>query len=111
VRVSGWSKDSYIEAISLAHRLERLGAKTVIYTDIARDGVLGGVNVEATRAMIEGTNLNVIASGGVAGLADLQGLHDLYEPRLDGVIVGKALYEGMIDMKDAMLLDSHSGLQ
>ncbi|HEX4997594.1 MAG TPA: 1-(5-phosphoribosyl)-5-[(5-phosphoribosylamino)methylideneamino]imidazole-4-carboxamide isomerase [Terriglobia bacterium] len=103
VKVAGWAEETYIDAISLAHRMEEdFGAERVIYTDISRDGALTGHNIEATRAMIRGTGLQVIASGGVATIDDLRALAALREPRLDGVIVGKALYEGHIAIEDAL---------
>jgi phosphoribosylformimino-5-aminoimidazole carboxamide ribotide isomerase len=105
VKVAGWAEETFIDAISLARRLEvDFGAKMVIYTDISRDGALTGHNVEATRAMIQGTGLHVIASGGVATLNDLHALAELREPRLDGVIVGKALYEGHIVIEEALAI-------
>jgi phosphoribosylformimino-5-aminoimidazole carboxamide ribotide isomerase len=105
VKVAGWAEETYIDAISLAQRLaEDFGARMVIYTDIARDGALTGHNIEATRAMIQGTNLEVIASGGVATIDDLYALSNLYEPRLNGVIVGKALYEGRIAIEEALAI-------
>src|SRR5207253_2800178 len=94
VQVSGWTEDSHIAAIDLAQKLQDLGARLVIYTDIARDGVLEGPNVEATREMLENTELAVIASGGVSSIKDVRNLAELDHWRLDGVIIGKALYEG-----------------
>ena|SRR5438093_6147206 len=102
VRVSGWTEDSRIRAITLAKRLEELGARLVIYTDISRDGVLAGPNVEATKEMLESTGLAVIASGGVSSIADLRHLAELDHPRLDGAIIGKALYEGLIGIEEAL---------
>ncbi len=102
VYVSGWTKDSNIGAIELAKRLQDLGAHLVIYTDIARDGVLEGPNVEATREMLESTELSVIASGGVSSITDVRNLSELDHWRLDGVIIGKALYEGLIQLEEAL---------
>jgi len=102
VQVSGWTEDSHIGAIELARKLQDLGARLVIYTDISRDGVLKGVNVEATREMIENTDLSVIASGGVSSVSDLRRLMEIEDPRLDGAIIGKALYEGRIQMEEAL---------
>jgi phosphoribosylformimino-5-aminoimidazole carboxamide ribotide isomerase len=102
VLVSGWTEDSHIRAISLAKRLQDLGARLVIYTDISRDGVLGGPNVEATREMLESTELSVIASGGVSSIADVRHLAELDHWRLDGVVIGKALYEGRIEIEEAL---------
>jgi phosphoribosylformimino-5-aminoimidazole carboxamide ribotide isomerase len=102
VQVSGWTEDSHIGAIDLARKLQDFGARLVIYTDISRDGVLEGVNVEATREMIENTDLSVIASGGVSSVSDLRRLMEIEDPRLDGAIIGKALYEGRIQMEEAL---------
>jgi phosphoribosylformimino-5-aminoimidazole carboxamide ribotide isomerase len=102
VRVSGWTEASNIGAIQLACELQDLGARRVIYTDISRDGVLIGPNVEAMREMIDKTELSVIASGGVSSLSDLQRLAEIDHPRLDGVIIGKALYEGRIQVEEAL---------
>jgi phosphoribosylformimino-5-aminoimidazole carboxamide ribotide isomerase len=102
VQVSGWTEDSNIGAIDLAKRLQDVGAHLVIYTDIARDGVLTGPNVVATKQMLDYTELSVIASGGVSSLADVQHLSELDHWRFDGVIIGKALYEGLIQLEEAL---------
>jgi phosphoribosylformimino-5-aminoimidazole carboxamide ribotide isomerase len=102
VKVSGWTEESNMGAIDLAKKLEDLGAHLVIYTDIARDGILTGPNVAATKQMLDNTELSVIASGGVSSLADVQHLSELDNPRLDGVIIGKALYEGLIQLEEAL---------
>jgi phosphoribosylformimino-5-aminoimidazole carboxamide ribotide isomerase len=101
VQVAGWTEDSNIAALDLARRLENLGARLVIYTDIARDGVLEGPNIEATRQMIENTELFVIASGGVSSVADVRHLAELNHSRLEGIIIGKALYEGRVEIEEA----------
>ena len=102
VQVSGWTEDSHIRAIGLARKLQYLGARLVIYTDISRDGVLEGPNVDAVKEMLESTDLSVIASGGVSSIADVRHLAELDHWRLDGVIIGKALYEGRIEMEEAL---------
>ena len=101
-RVSGWTEDSRIGAIDLAQRLERLGARLVIYTDIARDGALTGPNIEALTQMLAQTGLDVIASGGVSKIDDVRALAAIGHPRLDGVIIGKALYEGVVRLEEAL---------
>ena len=105
-KVSGWTEDSKIGAIDLAQKLEGLGARLVIYTDISRDGVLQGPNIPAMRQMIQGTGLSVIASGGVSKMDDVRNLAALKESRLDGVIIGKALYEGLIGIEEALAIAS-----
>ena len=102
VQVAGWTQDSHIGAIELARRLEGLGARLVIYTDIARDGVLEGPNIEATKEMLESTGLSVIASGGISSIADVRHLSELDHWHFDGVIIGKALYEGRIQIEEAL---------
>lgn len=108
-KVSGWTEDSRIGAIELARRLERQGARLVIYTDISRDGVLTGPNISALRQMLDGTGLRVIASGGVSKAADVRSLSEMKHPRLDGVIIGKALYEGLIRLEEALQAGSYVG--
>jgi phosphoribosylformimino-5-aminoimidazole carboxamide ribotide isomerase len=102
VQVSGWTEDSQIGAIDLARSLQDVGVRLVIYTDISRDGVLEGPNVEATRQMLASTHLSVIASGGVSSLKDVHRLAEINHPRLEGVIIGKALYEGRIRIEEAL---------
>jgi phosphoribosylformimino-5-aminoimidazole carboxamide ribotide isomerase len=102
VQISGWVEDSQIGAIQLAQRLQDLGAQLVIYTDISKDGVLEGPNIAATREMLENTELFVIASGGVSSVSDLRRLAEIQHPRLDGAIIGKALYEGRIQIEEAL---------
>jgi phosphoribosylformimino-5-aminoimidazole carboxamide ribotide isomerase len=101
-KVSGWTEDSKVGAIELARRLEDQGARLVIYTDISRDGVLVGPNIPSLIQMIEGTGLDVIASGGVSKFDDVRALSEVNHPRLDGVIIGKALYEGLVDLKECL---------
>jgi phosphoribosylformimino-5-aminoimidazole carboxamide ribotide isomerase len=103
VQVSGWTEDSQIGAIDLARRLQDAGVRLVIYTDISRDGVLEGPDVEATRQMLENTQLSVIASGGVSSLKDVHRLAEINHPKLEGVIIGKALYEGRIRIEEALV--------
>src|SRR5262249_32946700 len=102
VQVAGWTENSHIRAITLAKGLEELGARVVVYTDISRDGALAGPNIDATKEMLESTDLSVIASGGVSSIADLRHLAELDHSRLEGVIIGKALYEGLIGIEEAL---------
>jgi phosphoribosylformimino-5-aminoimidazole carboxamide ribotide isomerase len=101
-RVSGWTETSQIGAIDLARKLEQEGARIVIYTDISRDGVLVGPNTESIKQMIDGTGLDVIASGGVSKLEDVRTLAAIRHSRLDGVIIGKALYEQLLTLEEAL---------
>jgi phosphoribosylformimino-5-aminoimidazole carboxamide ribotide isomerase len=100
VAVEGWEKSSSLDAWQFAKRLSDDGIELAIYTDIARDGMLSGVNLPALQILLEQTNLRVIASGGVCNLRDLELLQALNHTRLDGVIIGRALYEGTIQLAD-----------
>ncbi|WP_232474982.1 1-(5-phosphoribosyl)-5-[(5-phosphoribosylamino)methylideneamino]imidazole-4-carboxamide isomerase [Neoroseomonas rubea] len=101
VATEGWAETSDITATDLARRFEDSGAAAVIYTDIARDGMLGGVNVEATAALACAVALPVIASGGVAGIEDLVALRAA-QAGIEGAIIGRALYDGRIEPKAAL---------
>lgn len=104
VAVRGWQELSETSAVELARAMYTQGVRRVVYTDIARDGMLTGVNVEATRQLAEKTGMLVIASGGVASLADIRAVQAL-EPRgVEGVIVGQALYRETISLPDAIAL-------
>ena len=102
VRLGGWTETAQVTALELATRMEDAGVGLIIYTDIARDGELVGVNVDGNRRMLDATGLGVIASGGVSSAEDVLRLQELNQPRLEGVIIGKALYEGSIRL-DEML--------
>jgi phosphoribosylformimino-5-aminoimidazole carboxamide ribotide isomerase len=108
-KVAGWTEDSKMGAIDLAQRLEDQGARLVIYTDISRDGVLVGPNLPALKQMIDGTGLHVIASGGVSKIDDVRALSEIKHSRLDGVIIGKALYEGLVDLGEALRIGESCG--
>jgi phosphoribosylformimino-5-aminoimidazole carboxamide ribotide isomerase len=97
----GWTETTALTALEVARRCEQEGAAAIIYTDIARDGMLAGVNIEATLELARGVNTNVIASGGIGGPDDLRALRDAANGLLDGVIVGRALYDGRIDLSAA----------
>ncbi len=109
VAVDGWARQSEVLAVDLARRFEDAGAAAVIYTDIDRDGVLGGVNVEATVALANAISTPVIASGGVGGIEDIRRLLDVAEAGIEGVIVGRALYDGRIDPAAALALVGSAG--
>jgi phosphoribosylformimino-5-aminoimidazole carboxamide ribotide isomerase len=101
VATEGWAETSDVSATDLARRFENAGAAAVIYTDIARDGMLSGVNVAATAALARAVRLPVIASGGVAGVEDITALRDA-AAGIEGVILGRALYDGRIEPKLAL---------
>jgi phosphoribosylformimino-5-aminoimidazole carboxamide ribotide isomerase len=104
VAVEGWAEVSEIDALDLARRFEDAGAAAIVYTDIDRDGALQGANVEATRALAEALQTPVIASGGVATLDDLAAFLAIEESGIEGVISGRALYDGRIDPAAALAL-------
>jgi phosphoribosylformimino-5-aminoimidazole carboxamide ribotide isomerase len=97
VRVRGWKENSGIPVQDLAHQMKSLGLRTVIFTDVSRDGLGSGLNILSTRALADASGLDVIASGGVHTLADVLAARDAH---LAGVIVGRALYEGTISATD-----------
>lgn len=100
--VSGWTEGSSVSALELAKRVEAQGCKRLILTDIATDGAFTGPNLAFLREVAGGVSIPVIASGGVSCLADVQTLAAMKEPSVEGVIVGKALYEGRIDLGEAL---------
>lgn len=102
VAVEGWAETSDLAVLDLARRFEDAGVAALIYTDIDRDGVLAGPNVAATQALAEAIGIPVIASGGVSSLEDLRALKQI--TRLNGVISGRALYDGRIDLAQAVAL-------
>jgi phosphoribosylformimino-5-aminoimidazole carboxamide ribotide isomerase len=104
VAVEGWAETSTLSVTDLARRFEDAGVAAIIYTDIARDGMLQGVNVDATAALARAVSIPVIASGGVAGIADIAALMAAKEPNIDGVVIGRALYDGRIDPAAALRL-------
>ena len=101
VAVEGWEKVSSLTARDLCLTMKEYGVRHIVYTDISRDGMLSGPNVEATRKLTEETGLDIIASGGVSCMEDLKCLH---EAGIRGAIIGKALYENRIDLAEAVRL-------
>lgn len=104
VTTRGWETVTQISATELARSVANRGVTRIIYTDIARDGMLTGPNIEQTVAVARAANVHVTASGGVSSLNDLRRLRDAGEPLLDSVIVGKALYEQKFKLEDAINL-------
>lgn len=101
VAIEGWEKVSSYQAVSLALEMKKYGVTTIVYTDISKDGMLQGPNVAYTQEMVNATGLNIIASGGVSSLKDLELLQEI---NVYGAIMGKALYENRIDLKTAVSL-------
>jgi len=102
VAVRGWEKTSEVTALELAHKVAEMGIERIVYTDITRDGMLAGVNLDATRELAEASGLKVTASGGVAALEDIYALKELEKSGVDSVIIGKALYEGRFTIDEAL---------
>ncbi|MBR1796827.1 MAG: 1-(5-phosphoribosyl)-5-[Clostridiales bacterium] len=100
VAVDGWTSGSGIDAVKFALMMKSIGARTVVFTDIARDGMLTGPAVDSTKHMVEKTGLDVIASGGIGSNQDIE---DIRTSGCAGVIVGKAIYEGKADLKACLL--------
>lgn len=104
VAIDGWSKLSRHGVTEMAKRFERDGVEAIVYTDIGRDGMLQGLNVEATVKLAQAISIPVIASGGVRSLDDIRALCEAGEESIMGVIIGRALYEGTIDLAEARKL-------
>ena len=102
VAVEGWAETSELTAADLARRFEDAGVAAIIYTDIERDGVLKGLNLPATAALAEVTSIPVIASGGLASMADVEALLLPENAKLEGAITGRALYDGRLDAVAAL---------
>ncbi|HKR18540.1 MAG TPA: HisA/HisF-related TIM barrel protein, partial [Stellaceae bacterium] len=102
--VEGWAETSAVAALDLARRFEDAGAAAIIYTDIERDGALQGVNVDTTAALARALKTPVIASGGIASLDDLAALRTHEKDGIAGAILGRALYDGRVDLKSALAL-------
>ncbi len=109
VAIEGWGETSDLDAVTLARRFEDAGVAAIIYTDIARDGVLQGLNLESTVALARAVSIPVIASGGLASLDDIRALLRPENAILEGAITGRALYDGRLDADEALaLIASHT---
>lgn len=102
VMTRGWENATDLSAADLARSLAMLGIKRIIYTDIARDGMLTGPNIEQTIAIAQAARIHVTASGGISSLEDIKRLRNANEPLVDSVIIGKALYEGKFSLAEAL---------
>jgi phosphoribosylformimino-5-aminoimidazole carboxamide ribotide isomerase len=102
VMTRGWESATPLLAVELARSVSECGVERIVYTDIARDGMLSGPNIEQTLAIARAANVNVTASGGVSSLDDIKRLRDAGDSRVDSVIVGKALYEGKFKLEEAI---------
>ncbi len=104
VAVEGWGKTSELTSLDLARRFEDAGVAALIYTDISRDGLLKGLNLDATIALADEVSIPVIASGGLASIADVQALLEPRASKLAGAVAGRALYDGRLDPAEALRL-------
>ena len=104
VAIEGWGKGSGVAATELAKKMAAYGVEAIIYADISRDGMLSGVNVEATAALARACGVPIIASGGVASLEDIRRVKAVESDGVQGCIIGKAIYTGAVDLKEALAL-------
>ena len=104
VAIEGWGKGSGVAATELAKQMAAYGVGTIIYTDISRDGMLSGVNVEATAALARACGVPIIASGGVASIEDIRRVKAVESDGVMGCIIGKAIYTGAVDLQEALAL-------
>jgi len=104
VAVQGWAEVTDVTAVELARTFEDFGVAAIIYTDISRDGMMQGPNLEATRALADAVAIPIIASGGVSRLQDIENLMEIEASGVAGVITGKAIYSGALDLAEAVAL-------
>lgn len=102
VAVDGWGVSGNVDVITLAKEMAKAGVKTIIYTDISRDGTLAGVNVAATAKLARESGINIVASGGVKSTADIKALLPYEKDGIEGVIVGKSIYMKTLDLAEAI---------
>jgi phosphoribosylformimino-5-aminoimidazole carboxamide ribotide isomerase len=104
VAVQGWAETSELSVLDIARRFEDAGVAAIIYTDVARDGMLKGLNLDATIALADAISIPVIASGGLASIDDVRQMIEPRAQKLEGAIVGRALYDGRLDATEALTL-------
>ena len=104
VAIEGWSKLSHHSVIDMAQRFEQDGVEAIVFTDIGRDGMMSGVNVDSTVALAQAIHVPVIASGGITSIDDIRALCAVSEEGIMGAITGRAIYEGMLDLAAAQQL-------
>ena len=101
VATDGWAEESTTSAIDLAQKFEKAGVSAIVYTDIARDGMMQGLNIDETVKLAESISIPVIASGGVTNMDDIKGLLEVESRGVSGTILGRSIYEGTIDLAEA----------
>ena len=101
IATQGWAETTELTPAELGERFEDVGVAAILFTDVDRDGLLGGVNARATAALARAVTIPVIASGGVGGMEDIEALIAAGEPNIAGVVIGRALYDGRVDAKSA----------
>ena len=104
VATDGWAEQTNISVVELAKKYEQYGVSSIVYTDIARDGMMQGVNVDATAALAEQTSIPIIASGGITNLDDIAALLKNAHHGIIGAITGRAIYEGQLNFRDAQAM-------
>ncbi len=109
VATDGWSKLTRHDVLDIARKFEDYGCEAIIYTDIGRDGMLSGVNIDATVKLAQHVNIPIIASGGVTDLSDIRALCDVEEEGVEGAILGRSIYEGTLDFAAAQNLADELG--
>lgn len=102
VALRGWKELSEVSAVDFAIKISEMGVERIVYTDISRDGMMTGVNIDATREIAKASGLKVTASGGVSSLDDIYAVKELEPYGVDSLIIGKALYEGSFTLEDAL---------
>jgi phosphoribosylformimino-5-aminoimidazole carboxamide ribotide isomerase len=102
--VQGWAETSELTALDIAKRFEDAGVAAIVYTDISRDGLLKGLNLDATIALADAISVPVIASGGLASIEDVKQLLEPRAKKLQGAIAGRALYDGRLDPAEALAM-------
>jgi phosphoribosylformimino-5-aminoimidazole carboxamide ribotide isomerase len=108
VAIHGWKDVTEEKAVDLARKMEGFGVEAIIYTDIARDGMMTGPNIEATRMLAEAISIPVIASGGISSLQDIENLLAIEDSGIQGAITGKAIYSGALNLREAVELTRKS---
>jgi phosphoribosylformimino-5-aminoimidazole carboxamide ribotide isomerase len=111
IAVDGWSKVTGHDVIDLAKKFEGYGVEAIVYTDISRDGMLNGINIEATVELARELTIPVIASGGVTNLEDVRTLCEVETEGIMGVITGRAIYEGTLDFRKSQILADELGIK